>query len=203
MLLGFKEFYDTKKLVPSWFREKILTCAAMQKLIAEKPDRVTLPYPKGTPGQSIIIEGKLTVIPYNPKIHTFREDPHDRWKPGMSIQMVYRGKNYSIKDYFNKGIPELSKCISTQKIEINWNRGQDQDEWDELATMMGIEWSRVTIYIDGIEYCGANICGGYIAHGPKINELANNDGFNGVDPFLKYFKNDFIGKVIHWTDKRY
>lgn len=34
-------------------------------------------------------------------------------------------------------------------------------------------------------------------------ELALSDGFDGIDAFCQWFKEDFTGKIIHWTDKRY
>lgn len=37
----------------------------------------------------------------------------------------------------------------------------------------------------------------------KIEELAINDGFNSVEHFLSWFKEDFSGKIIHWTGKKY
>lgn len=46
------------------------------------------------------------------KHHSIREDKHNRWKPGMKIQMAtgVRTKNYNC---FNESI-----CTSTQQIEI-------------------------------------------------------------------------------------
>ena len=34
-------------------------------------------------------------------------------------------------------------------------------------------------------------------------ELAWNDGFENLLMFLMYFNEDFTGKIIHWTDKKY
>ena len=33
--------------------------------------------------------------------------------------------------------------------------------------------------------------------------LALNDGFNSVDDFYKWFSDDFVGILIHWTDMLY
>jgi len=46
------------------------------------------------------------------KIHTIREDKHNRWKPGRSIQMAtgVRTKNYN---QFNE-----DECVSVQEIKI-------------------------------------------------------------------------------------
>lgn len=92
MILGFKQKFPWGE--PTYFREKIL--------LPTKP--------------RILAYGAAET--WYPKIHTMRSDPHNRWKAGRSIQMVYRGPNYSIQDHFNKGIPELEKCVSTQKVKI-------------------------------------------------------------------------------------
>ena len=44
--------------------------------------------------------------------------------------------------------------------------------------------------------------------GKKLNiqeqqQLAWNDGFDNLLEFLMYFKEDFTGKIIHWTDLKY
>lgn len=48
------------------------------------------------------------------KIHSIREDKHNRWKPGRLLQGVTgaRSKRYNV--FFK------SKCVSTQHIEITW-----------------------------------------------------------------------------------
>jgi uncharacterized protein YqfB (UPF0267 family) len=37
----------------------------------------------------------------------------------------------------------------------------------------------------------------------EIEELAENDGFSSIISFFDWFHEDFLGKIIHWTDKRY
>lgn len=37
----------------------------------------------------------------------------------------------------------------------------------------------------------------------EIAILAINDGFESVDDFKTYFNEDFIGKLIHWTNLKY
>lgn len=39
----------------------------------------------------------------------------------------------------------------------------------------------------------------------NIEEFAHNDGFDSVDDFWGWFDvyTPFVGKIIHWTDKRY
>lgn len=66
-------------------------------------------------------------------------------------------------------------CTGTQEIQI-------------------IKWAHDigTIFIDG----------------KKLNQqekelLAKNDGFDSLADFWKWFKKDFQGQIIHWTDYRY
>jgi hypothetical protein len=107
MILGFMQKFpwkgEDKQPVPTNFREKILAGAL---LIPSTASRI------GSKGLLHMIQ--------HPKLHTMRLDPHNRWRAGMGIQMVYRGPKYSILDHFNKGIPELEECVSVQNIEIKW-----------------------------------------------------------------------------------
>lgn len=173
MILGFKQHYPWGD--PTFFREKILV--GVDRL----PTVGVAPLPKKED--------------FNSKIHTMREDKHDRWKAGMSIQMVYRGKNYSILDEFNKGIPELSKCISTQSIILYFSEYAGQTKM-------------VSIYIDGRLYwvgqvtnTGGNSCSR--EDRKLIETLAINDGFKSSIEFFKWFNKDWTGKIIHWTDLKY
>lgn len=113
MILGFKQYFPwhtEKGPAPSNFREKILAGAGY--VMVGHPEVKQIPMKVNSYTEHI---GS-----WKPKIHTMREDPHNRWRAGRSIQMVYRGPKYSILDHFNKGIPELEKCKSVQKVEIKW-----------------------------------------------------------------------------------
>jgi hypothetical protein len=102
------------------------------------------------------------------------------WRPKIhTIQMIYRGPKYSIKDHFNKGIPELEKCVSVQKIEI------------AFGITVG-PYTSVIIAIDG-----------RILSETEREQLAVNDGFNSLQDFYKWFTKPFTGKIIHWRDYRY
>ena len=48
------------------------------------------------------------------------------------------------------------------------------------------------IYIDG-----------FALSRKEVKQLAINDGFDNVSDFHNYFNEDFIGKIIHWTDFKY
>ena len=115
------------------------------------------------------------------KIHTIREDSHDRWKPGNTIQFAtgIRTKNYNC---FKEGV-----CLGVQTIQIMHTIGT------------------VTVYIDGSAF------GSVFHHGlddiyeysNDLLDLAKNDGFEDLESFFKWFNKDFKGKLIHWTDFKY
>lgn len=110
------------------------------------------------------------------KIHTFREDPHARWKAGRHIHHAHgvRTKNY---DCFLE-----NDCVSVQSIQINW--------YDNGAFIQ-----RVEIVIDGEIVLNRD--------SEHIEAIAKNDGFDSVEDFFKWFDSDFQGRIIHWTDFRY
>lgn len=165
MNLGFKQYFDHKKQEPTYFREKILAGVG---LTTDAPLAHLEP---------------PTRHGWAPKLHTIRLDPHNRWKPGMSIQMVYRGPKYSILDHFNKGIPELEKCVSVQKIEIRW--------WKNTVLRKRFPWIKF-VKVDG-----------RLLNPDEYFKLIRNDGFDSTPQFQKWFNEDFTGKLIHWTDLKY
>jgi hypothetical protein len=44
---------------------------------------------------------------------------------------------------------------------------------------------------------------GRLLNEKEVQEFAYNDGFDRVDDFEVWFNEDFYGKIIHWTEKRY
>lgn len=60
-----------------------------------------------------------------------------------------------------------------------------------------------------VQYIGINpaektICvDGKMLNEVDIYNLARNDGFDSLDDFWSWFKADFYGQIVHWTDKRY
>jgi len=113
-----------------------------------------------------------------PKIHTIREDLKDRWKPGKLIHFEqWTEKPYNSKCYH---FAPLIPCVSTQKIEIEYIQGKP------------------VVVIDHSHFYNpiVNIDKGMLL-------LANNDGFETIEDFFKWFKSDYEGKIIHWTDCRY
>lgn len=185
MILGFKKTFPWGE--PTHFREKIWASLA----------HVTEVQVEGTE-KTYALSGELE---YHPKLHTIREDKHNRWKIGNSIQMVYRGKNYSIENHFNKGFEELQKCVSIQKIKIIWYNFHFKD--NPILTgkpsltpkpMDFITHREPVVEIDSKRFPSG--CS-------QVKTLAQNDGFDSLEQFYKWFNKDFEGKIIHWTDLRY
>ena len=112
--------------------------------------------------------------PMKPKKHTIRKDEKDRWKVGNDIHFVINNRT---KNRFQ--FAPITKVKSIQKIEI---------------VIRGVKNERpINVYIDGK----------IIGLGNGLEELAINDGFDSLDEFYDYFKDGFVGKLIHWTDARY
>ena len=117
------------------------------------------------------------------KIHTLREDQHNRWKAGRSIQMSILVRTSKQRKFADK------ECTGVQTINILYvnNRGE------------------VHFIIDGNKLLG--IWHRFIpeksVNPEAIEVLARNDGFESVEGFLKWFVRDFEGKIVHWTEFRY
>lgn len=124
----------------------------------------------------------VTPILNDTKKHSFREDKHNRWKPGMIMQLATGARSKEYKQFAER------TCTGTQDIEIKYteNRGA------------------VRITIDGKHF------GTYHRFLPEksvnkdnVLQLVKNDGFEDLNDFLSWFKRDWEGKIIHWTDLRY
>lgn len=127
-------------------------------------------------------------LPIDQKLHSIRTDRSNRWKPGMKIHFAtgMRTKNY---ECFAE-----SKCISTQKIKIEY---QNSIFSTGMYTYQNeVKDPIILVYIDGV-----------LLHGKegsaKIDMLAKNDGFETTHDFFRWFNKDFTGKIIHWTDLKY
>ena len=109
------------------------------------------------------------------KIHTIREDKTDRWMSGKIIHFCtgVRTKNYR---KFSIGV-----CYSVQRIRIIHSKG----------------WWACSIFIEDFNGEVRELT--Y----EQMEILARNDGFDSLTDFMKWFSEDFTGKIIHWTDFRY
>lgn len=112
------------------------------------------------------------------KIHTIREDKHNRWKPGKVIHAAtdIRTKKYN---QFFSGV-----CESVQSFEIKYLE----------VEFKGKKYLMPQIWIDHKYF-------DFI--GDITHKLASNDGFESMTGFLDWFGKDFKGKIIHWTKFKY
>jgi len=116
------------------------------------------------------------------KIHTIREDPKDRWKKGNKIDFFI---NVRKKNMFR--FAPVLVVVSTQKFEIKYHTNTFLVYIDEKLFFFG---NRDFTINEFENYEG-------------MLKLAHNDGFETIQDFCTYFNEDFIGKIIHWTDLRY
>lgn len=128
---------------------------------------------KGEFAQKNMPDNPFEVVSFAPKLHTIREDIHNRWHEGCLIHPVVFNRS---KNQFQFA-PTLV-CKSIQKIDIK------HYDFDTVKAM--------SVVIDETEIFGQDIF-----------MLAKNDGFNSVEDFFKWFDHDFTGKIIHWTDLKY
>ena len=126
------------------------------------------------------------------KIHTIREDKHNRWKAGNTIHFAtgIRTKNYR---QFDIGV-----CYSVQTI-VMVNHG------NHIYCKIQTGENRY-IHNDCVEYENIKWYEHHLKQqvgGGLLGDLCKNDGLSWED-----FKNWFIpkegdkfkGKIIHWTD---
>ena len=123
------------------------------------------PWGQPTNFEQKIIEGT--------KIHTIREDLHDRWKPGMKIHAATGVRTKKYNCFYE------DECVSIQQIEIKYPAPE---------TCKDI----CIIKVDGVHI-----------NFESALKLIKNDGFEGFEDFTQWFDSDFKGKLIHWTDLRY
>lgn len=204
MILGFYQKIGRK---PTNFREKILSCVEPVTsigVIYQKP-----PFKKVVNGnsrqlslitQEVIVTPNLKAIEvkttFKPKRHTIREDKSRRWRKGMKIQMVYRGKHYSVADHFNKEVPELGVCQNVQRITIHWRRPKF------LAKKYGEAIPAFTLKVKN-QFLYVTIDGKLIGH-KTLKELAINDGFESIGDFLQHFRKTIKNwSLIIWSGDGY
>jgi hypothetical protein len=110
------------------------------------------------------------------KIHTIRRDAAGRAQEGISIYM------YDSEELINNGLQEfdIKPIISMQKIEIKYTK---LFAWFIAGPFVKVDDRLLTIL--------------------QIHDLATADGFDNVEQFFDCFDTDFVGKIIHWTDKIY
>lgn len=113
-------------------------------------------------------------IMYGAKIHTIREDKHNRWKPGMTIQHWYGNPRNKSKNPFSF---EESRCSGVEDVFIINIGGQICVSVNDRS-LTSVE----TILL---------------AH----NDGLSMDEF--IARFVPLDGDTFTGKIIHWTSIRY
>lgn len=126
----------------------------------------------------------------DPKLHSIREDLHDRWKPGMKIHHSFGVRTKSYRCF------AINECISTQRIEIEYLKERLIYSFPMLKTDSPSTGSQE------IKYFRVQIDGRYVSY-DTIKTISKNDGFDDLYHFLLWFNKPFKGKIIHWTNLKY
>lgn len=120
-----------------------------------------------------------------PKIHTLRHDTNGRWQEGHDIHFTINNRT---KNSFR--FAPVVKCTAVQYLDIVRDGEiiqvyiSSKEDRSDIATFYYQDW-KVTL------------------SKTKMLELAQNDGFDSIDHFFRYFNESCQLKLIHWTDKRY
>jgi len=174
MILGFKQKFPWGE--STYFREKILAIVGRVSINGDN-----------------ISDGPIINDGFKPKIHTMRAG--NRWKPGDKIHMAYgvRTKEYQ---QFNKGIPELENCISTQRIKLTWI-------YKNAYVETNLPLRKIKGPHGEFNYYPAIWVDDKPLNQSQIELLADNDGFDSIYQFFIWFNKDFTGQIIHFTNFRY
>lgn len=116
------------------------------------------------------------------KIHTFRLDPHDRWKVGMPIQFYVGARTKQMRKFREDG-----ECKHIMHVFIS------------------IQGSSALVFLR--KWYSTDIS----ERVRRINTFTftRNDGFASAEDFIACIKQlhpgkeILTGKIIHWTDFRY
>lgn len=90
-------------------------------------------------------------------------------------------------------------------MEIHFATGVRTPDYNQFASGVCTGVQEIEIeYSDGLIVPGFQIkVDGFLIDEDMARELAENDGFYNLKQFAKWFDEDFKGRLIHWTDKRY
>lgn len=105
------------------------------------------------------------------KIHTIREDKTRRWRKGMKINFA-TGVRTKNYEQFKEGV-----CTDVKKISITPHKNvcMSLDDTTNGFVMLDDE--------------------------KDLLKFAQNDGFDTLDDFWKWFDKPFEGVIIHWVYK--
>jgi hypothetical protein len=119
------------------------------------------------------------------KVTTIRADAKNRWKTGNKIHFCTGG--YKPGRVFHEGV-----ASDVQKISITWNRS---NEFLHLAKVV-IGNSKPMFYEVETKTLDKTFIKSKFDF--TLGIVAENDGFDNVDDFFKYFNMDFEGNIIFW-----
>lgn len=126
------------------------------------------------------------------KIHTLREDWHERWHAGRTIHhWMHNPRNVAKNPHHFL----TNECTGVECALIQYDKTQMTDMCIRLSRFKPVKviTGSIHTYYD------------YEMDQEQILELATNDGLT-LPEFREWFlgnKNYWQGKIIHWTDHRY
>lgn len=82
------------------------------------------------------------------------------------------------------------------------NRTKNRLQFAPVIPVKFIQEIEITYWMGCGDYPAVTIDGQSLKN-REVEILAQNDGFDSVEDFFKYFDSDFTGKIIHWTDYSY
>lgn len=82
------------------------------------------------------------------------------------------------------------------------NRTPDRFQFAPIVTCKSVQRIRITNQSDYLESKKVYVDDRLLSQ-QEVQELAWNDGFDNLVSFWLYFKDEFEGKIIHWTDHQY
>lgn len=130
------------------------------------------------------------------KLHSLRVDIAKRWNPDNHIHFkVWEGR-----PYHSNSLPfaPIIPCVSVQKVFINWGLTTNF-----LHRFPCMKISKKDLEKPLLSRTPSVYVDEKLLSPQEVGELANNDGFDNVTDFYRWFNKDFSGKIIHWTDKIY
>ncbi|MGB8706236.1 MAG: hypothetical protein WCD31_14515 [Gillisia sp.] len=137
---------------------------------------------------------KTVMQEVKPKLHTIRQDKKNRWKAGTDIHFVINNRS---KDRYQ--FAPIIKCVSTQRIAIINTGKHPHGDYHKCMEVLVEQDSENTRFGS----CHFDKDGDIIYCSEWVEDLAINDGFESVKDFFSWFRTDFHGKIIHWTDLKY
>ncbi len=118
------------------------------------------------------------------------------FNPQFILPILQKSKIHSIReDRCNRWKPGIKIQIAT---------GQRTKEYKQHDEQVCVSTQKIDIrHLDHPIRCATVTIDGRSLNNVEIKQLAINDGFESIAAFYYWFKNDYTGKIIHWTDFKY